>query len=184
MRWCLFGFLLVSLVLTARADTALDQDIVVAANRFRLEERRKPLRPDPLLAALARQHAQDMASGKVKFGHAGFSGRSRQMMRELPGCLRTGENVAMRLGSTVSGPVFVAQWRDSRPHRRNLLDDFDLTGVGTARDARGAVYAVQLFAQASGNELAADSVAPAPAPHVPEVSRFGLEIGAGRYRTR
>ena len=85
-----------------------------------------------------------MAMGEVDLGHDGFSERY-EMARTVAILSSAGENVGMNFA--VQDPVNNAMdnWLDSDGHRQNIEGDFNLTGVGIARNELGAIYFTQLF---------------------------------------
>eukprot|EP00727_Mastigamoeba_balamuthi_P014530 m51a1_g9701 hypothetical protein (109) ;mRNA; r:1385717-1386306 len=102
---------------------------------------------------------EDMAEGRVQFGHAGFGDR----VRRFPFASRSSaENVAMNEGFGDAARVAVDGWVDSPGHRRNLLCRCSHCGVGVHRrnllcrcshcgvgvhrSSRGAWFLTQLFA--------------------------------------
>lgn len=109
-----------------------------------------PLVHDARVAAVARRHSEDMAAGRVPTGHGGFEARQRAISKTIP--LRgIAENVGFNdypLSETVRAAV--SGWMGSRGHRENIEGRFDLTGVGIARDARGAFYYTQIFVRRAG----------------------------------
>lgn len=104
-----------------------------------------PLAYDARIAAVARRHSKDMADGRVPAGHGRFETRRDEISKVIP--LRgIAENVGMNdypPSRTVRAAV--SGWLGSRGHRENIEGRYDLTGVGIARDARGAYYYTQIF---------------------------------------
>jgi uncharacterized protein YkwD len=39
----------------------------------------------------------------------------------------------------------VESWKNSQGHRNNMLGDYDLTGIGVARNAQGHYFFTQIF---------------------------------------
>ena len=62
-------------------------------NAYRDGEGLAPLRWNEEIAAIARGHSRDMASGDVDFGHDGFGDRVDQMKQAVAGFQGAGENV-------------------------------------------------------------------------------------------
>lgn len=55
------------------------------------------------------------------------------------------ENLGTNLGYEDPAEAVLEGWIKSDEHRQTMLEDFDLTGVGVARDSLGAYYFTQLF---------------------------------------
>jgi uncharacterized protein YkwD len=104
-----------------------------------------PLVHDARIAAVARRHSRNMAEGRVPAGHDGFETRRRAISKKIP--LRgIAENVGVNdYPRTDTVRAAVSGWLESRGHRENIEGRYDLTGVGIARDARGAYYYTQIF---------------------------------------
>ena len=83
-----------------------------------------------------------MARGMVKFGHAGFSKRSKHINQFFPEKTTTAENV---LFNAVDADDAAANWIASAGHKKNILGNFTHTGVGVAADKKGHYYFTQIF---------------------------------------
>ena len=94
----------------------------------------------------AAQGAGDQASGGF-ISHNGFPGARVSAYRSEfgAGFDANAENVAMTGGSREPAKDFVDMWVGSLGHRRNMLGDFQVLGVGMARAPDGAWYATQIF---------------------------------------
>jgi uncharacterized protein YkwD len=94
-------------------------------------------------SSLATGHSQDMARGKVPFGHEGFKSRAKSIQKAL-GSNEVGENVA-------SGPMTAREvvdgWLHSPGHKKNIEGDFKLTGIGYAADKKGNIFFTQIFSR-------------------------------------
>lgn len=156
MRICFrgAGLLIASLLLQPGAGraqekpTTLEQDLFDSTNRERKDQGLAPLKWDAQLARAARAHAQMMAQRNAlshQFsGELDLAARARQAGA---GFGEIAENVAE--GSTTAR--IHAQWMNSPPHRRNLLDpDLDSIGVGVAK-RNGLVFAAEDFSHSVPN---------------------------------
>ncbi len=115
--------------------------LVMAA---RATEGLPPLRRDPRLDKLAREHSRAMReSGKL--GHDVGAGDPLARLRETPiGARRGGENVAHAANVVLAQRALWA----SPSHRGNLLDTgYDAIGLGLARDSDGSIWVTQTFAE-------------------------------------
>jgi len=121
----------------------MGKEILQYVNEDRKEHNLPPLQINELESSLALNHSQDMASGKVKFGHDGFNTRARKIQKSL-GSTEIGENVA-------SGPMtaheVVDGWLKSPGHKKNIEGHFTLTGIGWASDKKGNIYFTQIFSR-------------------------------------
>lgn len=94
---------------------------------------------------IAQKHSQDMASGKVAFGHSGFSSRCSEARLVLGGGNWCGENVAS--GQKTPQAAFNS-WMNSTGHRANIESiKATHTGFGYAKNSSGKYYWTQIFIQ-------------------------------------
>ncbi len=122
----------------ADLEKAVNQQI----NQYRASKKLPPLTVDSRITQQARIHSENMASGKVKFSHDGFEGRAKAIAIPYQS---VAENVAYNMG--FSDPVrnAVDGWIKSDGHRKNMEGQFNLTGIGIAKNAKGEYYFTQLF---------------------------------------
>ena len=132
-------FLVFSSFSSVPAD--LEQDVLNWTNQFRKSNGRQELIMREDLNEIARKHSEDMAKGKTGFGHDGFDKRYNKVRKIFQSCTAA-ENVAF---GAVTGKDAVTQWRNSPPHRQNLLGNYRYIGIGTARDKNGRIYYTQIF---------------------------------------
>ena len=125
-----------------RMDT-METEILQFVNDDRKQHDLSPLQLNALESSLASKHSQDMATGKIKFGHDGFNSRAKAIQKSL-GAIEVGENVA-------SGPMTAREvvdgWLNSPGHKKNIEGNFNLTGIGYARDKKGNIYFTQIFSR-------------------------------------
>ena len=115
-------------------------------NEFRASQRLPPLTWNDGLGLIGKGHSEDMGSGKVPFGHQGFNNRFRSF--PFPFTRGGAENVAMNAGLADVAKVAVDGWINSPGHRKNMLGNFNYSGIGVVRNTQGAWYLTQLFALA------------------------------------
>ena len=125
-------------------NSSLVKDVFAQTNKFRKSKRLPVLILNDELNAIAQKHSADMARGKVRFGHAGFSKRNDMARKVIHPLNGFAENVAY--GAT-SGKEVVTQWKNSTPHRRNMMGRYIYIGIGIAKDRRGRIYYTQVFAR-------------------------------------
>ena len=94
--------------------------------------------------SIAQKHSEDMAAGKVSFGHDGFSQRTEKIKKKIKYCGSFAENVAYGVST---GKDAVELWQTSEGHRKNMLGAFKYIGIGVATAKNGQTYFTQIFAQ-------------------------------------
>jgi uncharacterized protein YkwD len=94
----------------------LARQAVDYTNHHRAEMKLSPLRWNDLIAKVAAEHAEDMASGAAPFSHDGFDARTRR----FPSHRTAGENLAMNKGMADVARAAVDGWIKSPGHRKNL----------------------------------------------------------------
>lgn len=123
-----------------------------AANAARAAEGHAALAWDDGLARTARQHAAELARRRM-LDHTGATPATRTLADRLARAgspyTSVGENLAFEVGARDPVATVVRGWLESPPHRHNLmLPDFDRVGYGSALDAGGGRYVVQVLAAA------------------------------------
>jgi len=140
---CISLILFTSLVsFSPRRFTGLVEDVLQYTNQFRKSKGLTALTERDDLNTIAQKHSEDMAKGRVGFGHSGFSQRYEQASKMIKGFKQFAENVAY--GAT-SGKEVVTMWQNSTGHRRNMLGNYKYIGIGIAKDAKGMIYYTQVF---------------------------------------
>jgi uncharacterized protein YkwD len=113
-------------------------------NDFRRAQGLQPLRLEPIISAQARQHSLEMARKGSAISHQGFEDRLKRIGEKLP--LRAGaENVASSTGYENPARTVVEGWKTSPGHRKNMLGDFALTGIGIAQREQRSYFITQIF---------------------------------------
>lgn len=123
------------------ASSNLNAQILNLINKHRIAQYLPTLQINPYIQALAVQHAENMATGKLSFGHDHFEERARQLIQQLNGS-SAAENVALGQYDAVT---IVNSWLDSNQHRNNIEGDFNLTGIGISKTEDDEVYYCQIF---------------------------------------
>jgi uncharacterized protein YkwD len=85
-----------------------------------------------------------MARNGESITHRGFDLRMKEIGKKLA-FWTAAENVATNSGYEDPGSRAVEGWKNSPGHRKNMLGDFTLTGIGVARSRPGAYYYTQIF---------------------------------------
>jgi len=127
----------------------MEQNVFNMINQNRQNNGLPPLTWSNTVAIQARNHSVDMANQTVPFGHQGFDMRYATLQRLIPGLRAMGENVAWNQGYKKPGATAVQSWMNSPEHYANIMGDYNLTGVGVAKDSQGRYYFTQIFVKAS-----------------------------------
>lgn len=130
--------------LTAAEFAALEQSVHEQVNQYRASQNLPPLKLDPRISEVCRQHSQGMASEGVPFGHEGFEQRANAIEKSIA-YRSVAENVAYNFGYSNPGKQAVEGWIKSPGHQKNMVGNFDLTGVGIVKNAKGEYYFTQIF---------------------------------------
>jgi uncharacterized protein YkwD len=85
-----------------------------------------------------------MAKGVAPFSHDGFKSRVKAIGATIP-YRQAGENLAVIRGYPDVVAVAVQGWLDSPGHRKTMEGNFNLTGVGVAKNRQGEYYFTQIF---------------------------------------
>ena len=123
------------------SEVNLNYAILKLVNKHRTGQYLSPLQMNPHIQVIAAQHAQDMASGKIPFGHQGFEDRAKMLLSKLHGSSVV-ENVA---SGQEDVPSIVNSWLDSSSHRNNIEGDFNLTGIGIAKNENQKMFYCQIL---------------------------------------
>jgi uncharacterized protein YkwD len=120
----------------------MEASVFQKINRYRVSQNLPALTRNFAIDNQARIHSQNMASGKIAFGHNGFSGRVA-----ATGIASSGyaENVTYNQRHQDSSSQAVQSWLRSSGHLENIRGNYDLTGVGVASNNQGKIYFTQIF---------------------------------------
>jgi uncharacterized protein YkwD len=133
----------IATVVTAQtSDEQIQKDILMYVNQYRVSHGKKPFEMNSLINKEATIHSRDMATHRISFGHKYFSTRIKHLYREIKNCRAGAENVAFNYKDTKE---LVRLWLQSPGHKRNIDGDYNLTGIGVARDSNGKMYYTQMF---------------------------------------
>ena len=112
-------------------------------NGYRQYRNLPPLVADPAISAQAKAHSEEMArSGNMN--HDGFARRADLVSQTIV-YRSVAENVAFNGGHGQPDRVAVQGWIASPGHQRNMLGQYDLTGIGVVKNAKGEYYFTQIF---------------------------------------
>jgi uncharacterized protein YkwD len=137
----------------AAAPAAKDEQYLALVNRvhrqvseFRREHGLKPLTLDPTISAEAREHSAEMARSGKTISHRGFNQRLEDIRKKIA-YRAAAENVAAAAGHEDAARTVVEGWKNSLHHRKNILGDFSLTGIGVAQSNNGIYFFTQIFVE-------------------------------------
>jgi hypothetical protein len=124
--------------------SAIEQNVVEAVNRYRVEHGLPMLRPNARIATVARRHSEAAARGETRLSDGQGRLRARAVSVSMP--------VQTWAEDVVEGHVFDA---DPAPQLSAMLvaaarahletAAFEDVGVGVARDSHGRYYLTQLL---------------------------------------
>jgi uncharacterized protein YkwD len=120
------------------------QTVYQKVNAYRVSHHLQPLTLNPLISNLARTHSREMANGEATFGHGGFERRAQILMQKFS-YREISENVGYNMGYANPASEVVEGWLHSPEHLKNIKGDFELTGIGVARNKKGKYYFTQIF---------------------------------------
>jgi len=129
----------------------LERRIVIKINNKRKAAGLEPMIYHSGISELARKHSGTMRkeflkSGKRGYSHDGFRGRASKVFLDHS-MSKCAENVAFIWGSKGDyAQLFTNNWMSSATHKKNILKDWNYTGVGVTVAPDGTVFATQLFA--------------------------------------
>lgn len=138
----LFSLVIFTGILSFTFPENLVDDVFTYTNKFRKSKRLSPLEMRDDLNIIAQKHSDNMARGRVAFGHDGFNKREALARKDFPGATHFAENVAY---GSPTGKDVVDGWKRSTGHRRNMLGPYKYIGIGVARDRKGVLYYTQIF---------------------------------------
>jgi uncharacterized protein YkwD len=122
----------------------LEQLAFERVNQYRAAMDLAPLKLAPVISEQARNHSQNMADSIVPFGHEGFNSRLAGIKQAIA-YRSASENVAYNFGYDDPVGEAIAGWIDSPTHHRNMLGNYNSTGIGVAKNHQGEYYLTQIF---------------------------------------
>lgn len=122
---------------------SLEEEIMTLVNEHRTNNGLMVLEHSSACAREATDHSENMANGKVDFGHDGFNDRFDVIALET-GASGAGENVARGFEAAID---VMTNWLNSPGHRANIEGDYTHLGIGIAESSDGEQYFTQIFAK-------------------------------------
>ena len=129
---------------TTNPFASIEQAVHTQINQYRQQRGLPPLTIDERISNIARTHSQNMASGAVPFSHDGFQQRVQAIATMIP-YRAAAENVAYNMGYSDPATKAVQGWLNSTGHRQNIEGNYNMTGIGVAKNAKGEYYFTQIF---------------------------------------
>lgn len=123
-------------------DTAIQNAILFYINEYRQQHGLTSLKMDNRIVKEAKQHSIDMATHKMGFGHQYFHNRIDRLHHLIKDSNAGAENVAYNYRDAQD---VVKNWLRSPGHKQNIDGNYNLTGIGIARDKNGKIYFTQIF---------------------------------------
>jgi uncharacterized protein YkwD len=138
-----------SLTRTNRRATAsssmatLEQSVFQQINQYRQQQGLAPLTLNSTITGQARQHSKNMANSRT-LSHNGFNTRVQTISKTIA-VRGAAENVAYNAGFSNPAAQAVNGWLKSSGHLKNIMGNYNLTGVGVAKNSQGEFYFTQIF---------------------------------------
>jgi uncharacterized protein YkwD len=126
-------------------DAQSQEVIFNEINSYRVKQGLSPLKLSSVISEEAKTHSRDMAEEKVPFGHDGFYHRVHRLFAKFRPARGAAENVAY-VYEDARGAVNL--WLHSAGHRKNIMGNFNLTGIGIVHGEDDRVYVTQIFLRA------------------------------------
>jgi uncharacterized protein YkwD len=123
---------------------SLEAAVHAQINQYRASKNLPPLKLDPRISQQARLHSDAMASRKATFSHDGFEKRVDAIAKSIS-YRSAAENLAYNEGFKDPVGQAVKGWLESPGHYKNIVGDFDLTGIGVVKTPQGRYYLTQIF---------------------------------------
>jgi uncharacterized protein YkwD len=139
-----FSIMTVGTVQSEQEIAALEQSAYELVNQYRASLNLGTLKFNPQISQQARIHSENMAKHIVEFSHDGFDGRIETLEAQIV-YLSAAENVAYTMGYDDPANKAVEEWLKSDDHRQNIEGDYNLTGIGVAKNQQGEYYFTQIF---------------------------------------
>lgn len=148
-----FGLLILQSLVYAKtsvtnSDETLQKAILVKINHYRAHHGLTPLKMENHIVKEAKNHSLDMANHTIPFGHKYFLSRIDRLRERIKNAGAGAENVAYNYKDAED---VVTNWLRSPGHKRNIDGNYNLTGVGIARDKKGKIYFTQIFLKTGSN---------------------------------
>lgn len=132
----------------ASSDSAIENEILTHINAYRSHHGLSQLKMDNNMVQEAKRHSADMANHSQPFGHKYFLTRIERLHAKIKNSGAGAENVAYNYKDAED---VVKNWLKSPGHKRNIDGNYNITGIGIARDKQGKIYFTQIFLRTNNN---------------------------------
>ncbi|MEM6262428.1 MAG: CAP domain-containing protein [Bacteroidota bacterium] len=123
----------------------LTLEVYRAVNTYRKSIGLNALSMKKELNAIALEHSNDMAKGRVPFSHNGFQGRVNKVRKYAKIPYRVAENLYGNTARYQLATTALRDWLNSPGHAKNIKGNFLFTGMGIARSKEGEYFITQIF---------------------------------------
>ena len=121
---------------------SMESSILKYVNAHRRSIGKEPLQMLNAASKQSYKHSSNMATGRTAFSHNGFDQRIQNIEQTIGRTSASAENVAY---GSLSAKAVVDVWLNSPGHRKNIEGNYNLTGIGVAKDRQGTIYFTQIF---------------------------------------
>ena len=136
-----------TLAASSEKDPDLSQLVEIIhqqVNEFRQSNDLKPLTLNAIISSQAQEHSLEMARRGDTISHRGFDARLKEIRKTIS-YQAAAENIASNARYENPAQNAVEGWKNSPGHRKNMLGDYNLTGIGVAQNERGDYFFTQIF---------------------------------------
>jgi uncharacterized protein YkwD len=126
------------------SESEVEQRLFELINQHRASLGKPRLEWNEVISNECRIHSESMASGEVAVGHDGFGSRVSNIRKVIP-LVNAGENIGYISGYTNPAMAIYNEWLTSAGHIKNIEGNYDLTGIGVARNNIGEYYITEIF---------------------------------------
>jgi len=126
----------------------IEQKIHQLINQYRILKNLSILVFDERISQVAQEHSEAMANKKVPFENFELKERIREIAMFLPNNTAS-ENVAFYQGNPINEDIVVQFWLKSAKHRKTIQGNYNLTGIGIAKNSDDNFYITQIFIRES-----------------------------------
>jgi uncharacterized protein YkwD len=120
----------------------MEKNILYYINQYRASIGLPELKIIGEASVQATQHSAEMANHTTAFGHDGFDERIDNIVKKIGSVHASAENIAY---GKLTAKEVVDLWLNSPGHKKNIEGNYELTGIGIAKDADGIVFCTQIF---------------------------------------
>jgi uncharacterized protein YkwD len=120
----------------------MDKSILYYINQYRASVGLPALQMISEASVQATKHSVEMANHTVPFGHDGYDERITNIVKKIGSVHASAENVAY---GKLTAKEVVDLWLNSPEHKKNIEGNYELTGIGIAKDLDGVIFYTQIF---------------------------------------